>query len=425
MYLPVVPGIPYVNPNTGETVFIDNTNMPTNKVLFSPRLGFNYDVKGDNTFQLRGGSGLFTGRLPFVWIGNQVGNPNVFFLQYVDPDFQFPQVWRTNIGADYKFENGLILTGDVSYTKDINGAHVQNWGLLSPSGTLAGVDNRPVYTENDIINPAYVFTNSDKGRVWNATLKAQKTFNNGLYAMAAYNYLNAKDVNSIEAEITADAWSGNPIVGSANDDVLGFSKYGDTHRFIGVASKKWDYGNGQWSSTLSTFFEYAQGGRYSYTYGGDINGDGSTVNDLLYIPTDGEIDQMDFSGSGADAFKAYIAQDDYLSDRRGEYAERYGALAPWRGRWDLKFLQDFNFNVSAEKTHTLQFSLDVLNVGNLISSEWGLIQQPSNVQPIGVTVNPETNVPTYTFDGNLIETYVYDASLMSRWQMQFGLRYIF
>ena len=421
----VVPGIPYVNPNTGETVFIDNTNMPTNKVLFSPRLGFNYDVKGDNTFQLRGGSGLFTGRLPFVWIGNQVGNPNVFFLQYVDPDFQFPQVWRTNIGADYKFENGLILTGDISYTKDINGAHVQNWGLLSPSGTLAGVDNRPVYTENDKINPAYVFTNSDKGRVWNATLKAQKTFNNGLYAMAAYNYLNAKDVNSIEAEITADAWSGNPIVGSANDDVLGFSKYGDTHRFIGVASKKWDYGNGQWSSTLSTFFEYAQGGRYSYTYGGDINGDGSTVNDLLYIPTDGEIDQMDFSGSGADAFKAYIAQDDYLSDRRGEYAERYGALAPWRGRWDLKFLQDFNFNVSAEKTHTLQFSLDVLNVGNLISSEWGLIQQPSNVQPIGVTVNPETNVPTYTFDGNLIETYVYDASLMSRWQMQFGLRYIF
>ncbi len=422
----VVPDIPYVNPNTGETVFIDNTNMPTNKVIFSPRLGFNYDVNGDNTFQLRGGSGLFTGRLPFVWIGNQVGNPNVFFLQYVDPDFQFPQVWRTNVGADYKFDNGLILTGDVSYTKDINGAHVQNWGLLPPSGTLMGVDNRPVYQEGDIINNAYVFTNSDKGRIWNAAVKAQKTFTNGIYAMAAYSYLNSKDVNSIEAEITGDAFAGNPIVGDANDDVLGFSKYGDTHRFIGVASKKWDYGNGNWSSTISTFFEYAQGGRFSYTYGGDINGDGSNLNDLIYIPTSSEIGQMEFSGPGqAEAFEAYIAQDDYLSGRRGEYAERYGALAPWRGRWDLKFLQDYNFKVSEDKTHTIQFSMDMLNVGNLISSEWGLIQQPNSIQPIGVSVDPESGIPTYTFDGNLSETFGYDSSLLSRWQIQFGLRYIF
>ncbi|PIY10168.1 MAG: TonB-dependent receptor, partial [Flavobacteriaceae bacterium CG_4_10_14_3_um_filter_33_47] len=129
-----VPDIPYVNPNNGKTVLLDNTQMPDNDWLISPRLGFNYDVKGDDTFQLRGGSGLFTGRFPFVWLGNQIANPEVFFYQAVDPDYKFPQVWRTNIGTDYKFENGLIVTGDVSYTKDINGAHVQNWGLLPPSG---------------------------------------------------------------------------------------------------------------------------------------------------------------------------------------------------------------------------------------------------------------------------------------------------
>ncbi|MDH5415606.1 MAG: TonB-dependent receptor, partial [Flavobacteriaceae bacterium] len=148
----VVPGIPYVNPNNGETVFIDNTQMPSNDWLISPRLGFNYDVNGDDTFQLRGGSGLFTGRFPFVWLGNQIANPDVFFLQAVDPDYQFPQVWRTNIGADKKLENGLILTGDVSYTKDINGPHVQNWGLLPPSETLVGVDNRRIYGSSDLIN---------------------------------------------------------------------------------------------------------------------------------------------------------------------------------------------------------------------------------------------------------------------------------
>jgi hypothetical protein len=424
--------IPYYNPNTGETVFIDTTEMPTGDFLWSPRLGFNFDVKGDNTFQIRGGSGLFTGRLPFVWIGNQIANPNSFFLQYVDPDFKFPQVWRTNIGTDYRLENGLILTADLAYTKDINGAHVQNWGLRPPSGTLAGVDNRPVYTAADVGNSAFVFTNSDKGRTFNGVLKGQKNFGNGLFASLAYSYLNSKDVNSIEAEITGDAFAFNAALGNVNNDELSYSKYGDTHRIIGVASKKWEYGSGSWATTISTFFEYAKGGRFNYTYGGDINGDGSNLNDLLYIPTESEINQMQFTGDGqAAAFNAYIAQDDYLSERRGQYAERYGALAPWRSRWDFKLLQDYNFKVSESSTHTIQFSLDMLNVGNFISSEWGLTQQPNNVQPIGVQLiappgdGGDDTVPVYTFDPDLTDTFGYDSSLASRWQMQFGLRYIF
>ncbi len=420
-----VPDIPYVNPNTGETVLLDNTQMPNNDWLISPRLGFNYDINGDDTFQLRGGSGLFTGRFPFVWLGNQIANPEVFFYQMVDPDYKFPQVWRTNIGTDYKFENGLILTGDISYTKDINGAHVQNWGLLSPSGTLQGVDNRPIYTSSDIINNAYVFTNSDKGRIWNASVKAQKTFENGFYTMLAYSYLDSKDVNSIEAEITGDAFTFNAANGNVNDDVLSYSKYGDTHRFIGVLSKKWNYGNDKWSTTLSTFFEYAQGGRFNYTYGGDINGDGSNLNDLIYIPTSGEIGQMQFSNAGdAAALESYIKQDDYLSGRRGQYAERYGAIAPWRGKWDVKFLQDYNIKVSENKTNTIQFSIDVLNIGNLINSDWGVIQQPNNVQPIGVSVDGN-GTPTYSFNANQTKTFGYDTSLASRWQAQVGLRYIF
>ena len=421
-----VPSIPYVNPNTGETVTIDNTQMPSNKVLFSPRFGFNYNHKGEDKLQLRGGSGVFTGRLPFVWIGNQISSPEVFFLQAVDPDFKFPQVWRTNLGTDYRFDGGLILTGDLSYTKDINAAHVQNWGLLPPSGTLGGVDNRPIYTANDLINNAYVMTNSDKGSTWNATLKGQKTFGEGYYVMLAYNYLNSQDVNSIEAEITGDAFAFNAALGNVNDAVLANSKYGDQHRVIGVASKKWKYGNDKWATTVSTFFEYAKGGRFNYTYGGDINGDGSNLNDLLYIPTSAEINQMEFSGAGQGAaFDAYISQDDYLSERRGEYAERYGALSPWRSRWDLKILQDYNIKINDKKTNTIQISMDMLNVGNLISSDWGLIQQPNNVQPIGVSLDAATSMPTYTFNPDLKETFGYDSSLASRWQVQFGLRYIF
>ena len=427
------PEIPYVNPNTGQVEQLSNTQMPSSDWLVSPRVGFNYDVNGDSTFQLRGGSGLFTGRFPFVWLGNQVGNPNFWFQQNVDPDYKFPQVWRTNLGIDHKYDNGLIVTADLSYTKDFNGAHVQNWGLTPPSGTLQGVDSRPIYTSADHVvgafgsqANAYVFTNSDKGRIWNASLKAQKTFNNGLYTMLAYSYLDSKDVNSIEAEITGDAFAFNPVVGDANADELSYSKYGDTHRIIGVLSKNWTYGSSdQWSSSISSFFEISQGGRFSYTYGGDINGDGNGGNDLIYVPTSSEVNQMNFSGAGeAAAYDAFIAQDDYLSGRRGDYAERYGAVSPWTTRVDVKFLQDYKIKVSENKTNTIQFSIDVLNAGNMVNSNWGLIQQPNSVQPIGVNVDA-TGTPTYSFNANQTESFGYDSSLASRWQMQFGLRYIF
>jgi hypothetical protein len=425
--------ISYFNPNTGEEVNLDSTTLPDSEILVSPRVGFNYDVRGDNTFQVRGGSGLFTGRFPFVWLGNQVSGADDGFFQLVDPDYKWPQVWRTNIGTDYKFENGLILTGDISYTKDINGAHVQNWGLRNPTETLdAPGDNRPVYAATDKGNNAYVFTNSDEGRIWNFTVKAQRTFKGGLYTSLAYNYLNAKDVNSIEAEITGDAFDFNATSGDANKDVLSFSKYGDTHRIIGIISKNFKYGGDKWETTISTFFEYAQGGRFNYTYAGNINNDSSFQNnDLLYIPTSNEVQQMQFSGTAqeqadqAAGFENFIKQDDYLSDNRGSYAERYGAVAPWRGRWDIKFLQDYKFNVGGDKTNTIQFSIDVLNIGNLLNSDWGIVEIPNNVSPVAVNVDTSTNIPTYTFNTDTKETFGFDSSLLSRWQAQFGLRYIF
>ena len=428
-----MPNIDYFDPDTGETVNLDSTVMPSSDILFSPRIGFNWDVNGNGATQVRGGSGIFTGRFPFVWLGNQVQGTDFFFYQIVDPDFKWPQVWRTNIGADHRFDGGLLLSADLMYTKDINGAHVQNWGLDTPSGTLGGVDNRPTYLESDKAKNefggstnAYVFTNSDKGRIWNATLKAQKTWGQGFYTSLAYNYLDSKDVNSIEAEITGDAFAGNAISGNANDDVLSYSKYGNKHRFVGVASQKFEYGrDNKWATTISTFFEYARGGRFSYTYGGDINNDGSNFNDLIYIPSREEVGQMQFSGPGqAEAFEQFIRQDDYLSDNRGSYAERYGALSPWRSRWDIKILQDFNFNPGKGNKNTIQLSIDVLNFGNLLNSNWGVVEVPNSIQPLGVTVD-ENNVPTYTFDGNLTETFSADVSLLSRWQMQVGLRYIF
>jgi len=424
----VDPTTVYFDPETNAETTLNSTQLPTDQFLISPRMGFNWDVRNDKTLQIRGGTGVFTGRLPFVWIGNQVSGADQGFFQIVDPDFKFPQVWRTNIGLDYKFENGLIASSDISYTEDLNAAHVQNWGLKEPTGTLEGVDSRAIYRAADKgENDAYVFTNSNKGRIFNAVGTLKKFFDNGLYISTSYSYLNAKDVNSIEAEITGDAFTFNPTVGNANNDALGFSKYGDTHRFIAVISKNWEYGKiNQWETTVSSFIEYAQGGRYNFTYGGDINNDGSDRNDLLYIPTVQELDQMTFSGPGqAEAFNTFIENNDYMSDNRGSYFGRYGAKAPWRSTVDIKILQDYNFKVNDTKINTIQISLDILNFGNLLNSDWGIVQEPFNQQPVGVAVDSVTNEPVYTYNANRVDTFVVNTSLLSRWRMQVGLRYIF
>lgn len=407
----------------GNAVLFDHTVLPENTPLFSPRVGFNYDLSGNQTSVLRGGSGLFTGRFPFVWLGNQVANPNFFFYTITEESFQFPQVWRTNLGYDHKV-NGWTISADLAYTKDVNAMIVRNYGLRPPTGTLQGVDNREIYTADNVSNNAYVFTNTDLGRSFNASLELRKSWANGWNASLGYNFLDAQDASSIEAEISSDAYGRNPAIGHVNQPRLTPSLYGNRHRVVGTAHKRFEYG-GNWATTIAAFFEYAQGGRFSYTYSGDLNSDGSNLNDLIYIPTTNDITNMNFSGdAGAQAeqrtaLEAFIQQDEYLNENRGGYAEKYDILSPWYSRWDVRVLQDYIL----PNNNVVQLSLDMLNIGNFINSEWGVRQFPTNTQPIGVSV--ADGVPTYSFDTNLKNTFINDFSLGSRWQLQVGLRYIF
>jgi len=429
----------------GNSVVYDHLDLPEQTPLISPRLGFNYDIKGDQTMQLRGGSGLFTGRLPFVWIGNQVANPNFWFYNKTANDFKFPQIWRTNLGYDQKFEGGWITSIDAMYTKDINAAFVRNYSLAPPTGTLNdAADDRPVYTADDhamwfggpLFGTGYVFDNTDVGYSLNVGFKIEKQFKNNAYFTVGYNFTDAQDASSIDAEISSDAFERNPAFGNVNQEQLAPSLYGTRHRWFGAAYKTFEYGN--WATTLSTFFQYAEGGttasdftsdyRFSYTYSGDINGDGSRINDLIYIPTDEELDAQNFDGDDGgqlqrEAFRDFIEQDPYMKDHRGEYMEKYAILAPWYSQWDFRLLQDYKFMIG-ERTQRIQFSLDILNIGNLINSNWGVKQLPVNTQPIGVSVDGD-GVPTYSFDTDLKNTFSNDFSLDSRWQARLGLRYIF
>lgn len=425
---------------------LDNTRLPTTKILISPRLGFNWDVKGDKSLQVRGGSGLFTGRFPFVWLGNHIGNPSSGFYNVTDRDFQWPQVWRSNIGTDFKALRNTIFSLDVAFTKDINAMMVRNYNLGTPGGVLnSGTgDTRAVYraidkgTDGPFPTNVYVFTNTKEGYQFNVSAQAQRTFAKGLLVIAAYNFNIAKDASSISAEISSDAFDRNPILSNANVAVNSYSLYGNRHRIFVAASKRCEYGKDKkWATTVSIFSSWTSGNRFAYVYGGDLNNDGTGSNDLLYVPTNTEIDAMTFGAlndidgnaispaTQRQAFKNFIAQDQYLSQRRGEYTEKYGGESPWYGQLDLRILQDLNFNTGKKKS-TIQLSIDFVNLGNLYNSRWGVRKYATTsgyFQPLSVSYN--NNNPIYTFDPSLYTTFVSSPDLISRWQMQLGLRYIF
>ena len=430
------------NPITnGEGKDLDNTKFPKSTPLLSPRVGFNWDVKGDKTLQIRGGSGLFTGRFPFVWLGNHIGNPFSFFYNATDRNFKWPQVWRSNIGTDIRSKFGTVYTFDVAYTKDVNAMMVRNYKLGTPAGTLnSGTgDNRKIYTAADQGTAnAYVFTNTKVGYQFNFSFQAQQTFKKGLYAMLGYNFLVAKDASSISAEISSDAFDRNPILNNANKANLTPSLYGNKHRIIAAVYKKFDYGkDNRFATTVSLFGSWTSGNRFAYVYGGDINNDGTGSNDILYVPTDAEIDNMTFTAlldangniqdqaTQRNAFKQFIKQDDYLSGLRGQYTEKYGGETPWFSQVDMRILQDFNFK-GKNKTQTVQVSFDIVNIGNLLNSEWGVRKYATTsgyFQPLSVSYN--SNAPTYQFDPSLKQTFIASPDLISRWQLQVGLRYIF
>ena len=435
----------YFNEDGNEFV-VDNSSFPDSQPLFSPRFGFNYDVNGDQSFIVRGGSGLFTGRLPFVWLANQVTNPFTGFLHVTAPDFKFPQVWKSNLGFDHQLPGGVIGSLDFNITKDVNGILVRNAALGTPTGTLnTAFDQRPVYTSSDVlVSPGtfpsfgianvYLFDNESSGYQLNISTQFKKSFEKNLDLTLGYNFTRARDLNSIPAEISADAFNLNPISGNANQPSVSFSQFGSEHRIIGSVSKKFTYAGGRTATTISTFFEFSDGNRFSYTYFGDLNGDGSTTNDLLYVPTTDEIfNELQFSGTAEEqlaqqiAFEQYIDQDDYLSDNRGEITEANGGERPWFSTIDVRFLQDYNFTAGGKK-NTLQFSVDILNFGNLLNSDWGVRElNTSGVEferPVGVEILAD-GTPQYSFDTSRTNTFNDDLSLQSRWQIQFGIRYIF
>jgi hypothetical protein len=463
----------------GSTVHYNSGALPKTNALFSPRVGFNWDVHGNRTTQLRGGTGVFTGKPAYVWISNQIGNtgiltgftqvdntkafpfnpdPNAYKpstpptgapaasyeLDVTDRNFKFPQTWRTDVGADQQLPWGFIGTGEVLYNRDINGIYYINANLPAAQSSFTGVDNRPRWTSNRInqnITSAIVLKNESQGYQWTVSGALERSFAEGIFAKFGYSYTVAK--NTVDAGSTAAAsWTGNQVSIDPNNPGVGYSGNSPGQRYFfatSISRNPLKIGR----STLSLFSELHTGGNFGYTFAGDANGDASTNNDLIYIPRD--TSQMNFKaysqtvGSTTfnysvdqqkQAWEKFIEQDAYLSSHRGQYAQRNAAFLPMVFRTDLSFSQHISSNIP-RVDDGFELRIDILNVGNLLNKNWGIGKNLVTTQPLVISGNAADANGKLVYQlrniaGQLIDhTYDASAGLSDVYRFQLSLRYNF
>lgn len=497
--LPANPSIAGLTYNGGEV--LDVSKLPGFAPLWSPRLGFNYDVLDNKQYQLRGGTGIFTGKIPFVWVSNQASNNGVLFgstfvtgngtsplcfpgtggsgqpacdpitfsgdvtefvpanaaapasvtINVTDEDFKFPQVWRSNIAFDAELPGGFIGTLEGIYTKDLNAVFHRDANLVDPIGTYAGPDNRPYFPSSSgarrinnggngvpVINNAIVLDNTSDGYQYLLTADLQKTFDagalDGLFARLAYTRSVSRDLTSSPSAIAFTAWSSNQTIAGPNVSELGYSSFDQPHRILGLAAYRLNY-LGLAGTSLSLTYTGGSGFNYSYVYNGDMNSDGINGNDLIYIPaSQSEIAISPASGDTRTvdqiwaALDAFIAQDPYLSEHRGQYAERGAARTPWQNRFDLGIRQELAVPVGGGRKTRLELSLDVVNIGNLFNSDWGVAEIATATNPItyrGTTTTNGAVTPQFTFgsaSSSPTESFSTNTGLDSRWQALFGVK---
>ncbi len=459
--------------------------MPKTQLLFEPRFGFNYDVKGEKKTQIRGGTGIFTGRPPYVFISNQIGNngvltgfidvsgaaatnygftanpaqyftpstptlPSTFDLALTDPNYKMPQVWKNNLAVDQKLPwLGLIASVELLYNQTLNAVHYYNANLDAPVGTLGGVDNRPRYAGtdagvrvNDNVSMAAVLTNRNGAYNRSATFKLEKPVSNGLWGYVAFTTAKAEDFMDA-GSIASGSWQSALSTTNNNDLGLAISSNLVRNRIVGLLGYRLDYGKKYGGATTFTLgYVGSQNNPFSYIVAGDLNGDRVSNNELIFVPNKGSdirfaplvVGTRTYTEAEQQAaFDAFINQDPYLSTRRGQYAERNALDLPFLHRFDLSVAQDVFVKIKG-KRNAFQIRADILNFGNMLNNKWGVSQRAGAPQLLNFVSRDANNVPSYRLatqrdaSGTTYlakDTYMYNSSVFDVWTAQLGIRYTF
>jgi hypothetical protein len=469
--VPIINNTPTANPTVAAVYGIKTDQAATGNVLFSPRLGFNWDVYNNKTTQIRGGVGLFSGRTPYVWISNQFSNTGMEFtrldirnpsfafvpdamnqptggagltseVDMIDSNFKYPQLFRANLAVDRELPFGIMGTVEFVYSKNISeilyqNLNIRNLGITGMGGRwLYARDVDKVATGSSLYTDAIYLTNSNKGFQYSLSVQLQKNFSNRSWVNVFYSLGQAKDVNSGTSSQAASNFGYNNIRYNPNDPELTYSNFDVRHRF--GAAFSWQFNFFRRAPTVLSMFYGARSGRpYSTTYNYfDANGDAASGNDLVYVPaSQSEVVFVNSSGVPmADqdglwaSFNKFISGDPGLADNRGKIAPRNASREPWYHGLDMRIAQDLP--VPVVNGHRLQFTLDVVNLLNLFNHDWGKSYYVSNQNDVPWTLQG-SNYGVDAATGKMRIQWTDRANrysmsqLGSRWQIQAGIRYSF
>ena len=450
--------------------------VPSGNVLVSPRVGFNWYTDDSHNTLLRGGVGIFSGRVPFVWLQNAFNNTAVDVKKYsisknvpalgqyannpvgavtgssapldvvtIDKDFKFPQVLRANLAIEQKLPGDIKMTIEGIYSKTLNNVFFENLALTKDGDVFAvpGLAGSavPYYTVNkggysSIIN----LKNTDKGYSYAFSAMLEKTFDFGLDLMASYTFGHSKSVNDGTSSVAYSNWQYNYSKDSNGKNELGYAKFDIPNRvLIAVNYTTPRYWNNWMSTTIGLVYNGSNGGRYSLTMydGADFNGDGAWTNNLLYIPTKDELQKMEFAdvtdkkgnvtstaAEQRELFEQWIEGDKYAKNHRGQYAERNSNQTHWEDQLDLHLAQNI-FNPKG--VGKLELTFDIMNFTNMLNKKWGASYgNVYNVSPIYVNKVVDngdgTRKAVFTYNNNSNPT---KADISSRWHCQVGVRLTF
>lgn len=453
--------------NTPEFTRFDN-KIPKAPQL-NPRFGFQYRLDDKGKYTLRGGTGLFSGRIPYLWFayveyisGTEYFNidlrpntpvaltenlddlrtlqPNLAEINLIDPDFTIPRDWKTNIALRARLPHRWTIDLEGTYTEVVKGIFFQSINRRDNLGNFSGADNRPYFLETGDaikINPnftnVFLLTNTDRGFRYNLTVGITKEI--GDYnGYLGYTYGRSKDISSTVRSSPAANFEWNQAE-FGNNPELSFSNFDLRHKF--VSSHAYNFGLGKnGDGFISFLYNGRAGSPFTYVYQGDLNQDGSSRNDLIYVPRDAsEINLIDITDANGNItvtaeqqwlqLNAFIENDPYLRERRGRITERNGPRTPWNHELDMKL--EYSHKFANGKAISLSF--DMLNVLNFINKDWGrLVFVPNVVNSSFSLLNfrgIENNTPQFQFNiPENTEPYVTDL-FNSRWRAQMGLKYQF
>ena len=492
MDIPLFFDTPTENAEFNASAAKQGWNVVTNHKLsstpmWSPRVGFRWNIEKEHNMILRGGAGIFTGRIPFVWLSNNFTNTGIQTSVYnvygstglkegkqntgklsdvsliVDPykqsentdklgtsnqainvfdkDFKFTQNLRLDLALDFTLA-GIDFTLEGVFSKNLNDIYYKDLTRTEAGKTLGetyeslSFDNRPMFAKITSTEDAnlkkftnvYMLDNTSKGYSYNLSLSAVKRFGFGLDLAASYTYSRSKSVNCGTSSVAQSNYNYNYTYQNPNSPELGFTAFNVPHQIKASAFYHKDYAE-HWNTTVGLIYTGTSGSPYSLYYYGDLNQDGSNGNDLMFIPTDEQIDKMQFKANKnytadeqKENFREWIANDGYMSKHRGEYFKRYADNLPFESHFDFHLAQTYKFKVGAQ-VHSVELSFDVLNVGNMFNKKWGRYTSTGTAKYYSPVTYSGNGQFQFLHPGNY-EMRSYD-DYYSRWRGQLGLKYTF